>query len=142
MCPLMCGIMHRAFIAPLVALLVLQGGWCFCGIACDLQVESATAMATESLPGTCGCCSNRVADRTSQQDDSSCCGCCVEAPLAELPTGESFALGNTSLFLLDLHGKGQTIPSVHVAPARVAPFQRDLAQHGRHLYLRFEVLRV
>jgi hypothetical protein len=59
-----------------------------------------------------------------------------------MPAGESVVFQNILNPLFDLHGKGQTIQTVHIPPSGTESLTREFAQQGRHCYLRFEVLRV
>ena len=138
----MSGITHRLSLAPLVALLVVQGSLCFCGSACGVQGNATTTVAAESLPASCGCCSENATENASQEEESSCYGCCVESPLAEPPVGESVSLKSFSHVLFELRASGPTVRSVYIASARAEQLEHAPAQGTQALYLRFELLRV
>ncbi len=130
----------------LVVLLAVHGSWCICSHACNVQGNDATTMATASSASPCGCshgAEQPAPVESASDEDGSCCGCCLESPIAPPPvTAEASDLKLLSTTLCNLQTFEAAWKSSVWARGVLSPSVSDIAHIYPPLYLRLEVLRI
>jgi len=140
--------MHRLVKTPvpamLAAMLVVHGGWCFCGTTCCAQGDAPATVATDAPVSDCGCShetpSRPCCGQPASGSADSCCGCCVKSPISRPSNGGDVGLRQPTPFYPGPADNGLTL--AYAAPVAVRLPVRTQARHGLPLYLQLEVLRI